>query len=487
MCMMFVFLALAVSVGPSAVVGQEPLSQSDACAAVTPQPLGVDLQPGVREFIADSYLSHAAEYPDPNEPVEVLQLYLDGQRLLWDLQVDEAAALFSEAVTLYPDSRHAHAGLGAALLAKYRRDQTSVDLQASVRELVQAADIGMSYGKMRYTGAIAQGFGLLGDEAGLRDFFSRALATGHGQYATHLHFAQGLALLGSAETDAWFQKTIELAPSGNIDAVAFYAEWLLDQGTPERVLEVIAPDEWAEYLHFLRGVALERMGRPDQAREEYEPYIEFSADFPAPSRYRIEGSKAQEGIIFEENSAGEGRSGVLSSPSCLVNISRSIYAEASTETGGAQRAVGWTMRTRIFNQVPGGGCKSFGITGITLCQKYVSAINTGFEACHVTGCRTSPSTDAAASDVYYGRTPQPILTTPHTTWCPSGYFIGCSPCAWPECRCSMDASYGAQASGPLYMWGTSGSCPATHPSNCGQDPWEICSNGGSDNCFYRVP
>jgi hypothetical protein len=226
---------------------------------------------------------------------------------------------------------------------------------------------------------------------------------------------------------------------------------------------------------------LERLGQPEEARREYEHYRRLNAAFPAPVRYRVTGSEAQAGLVFEG-----GIRPLWSESQAREKLSRSIYAEAEAETGGAQRAVGWTMRTRIFNHVPGSTCKQFGATGSTLCQKYVNVINYGFEPCR-DGCRTTPSTDQAASDVYYGRTPQPILTTPHTTWCPCGYYIGCDPCAWPECRCSMDASYGAQASGPLYTLGTSGSCPATHPSNCGQDPWEICSNGGSDNCFYRVP
>ena len=66
MCVMFVFLALAVSVSIGAAMGQESLSaQDDAQATTTPHPLESDFQPGVREFIANTYLAHAAEFPDP--------------------------------------------------------------------------------------------------------------------------------------------------------------------------------------------------------------------------------------------------------------------------------------------------------------------------------------------------------------------------------------------------------------------------------------
>lgn len=98
----------------------EPMSEDsctpDALAAVAEDET---LQPGVRQFIADTYLAHKAEYPDPNETVEALKTYLEGDQLLRDGRVDEATKLFRAGVALYPDSRHVQAGLAWAMQAAY--------------------------------------------------------------------------------------------------------------------------------------------------------------------------------------------------------------------------------------------------------------------------------------------------------------------------------------------------------------------------------
>jgi hypothetical protein len=55
------------------------------------------------------------------------------------------------------------------------------------------------------------------------------------------------------------------------------------------------------YLHFLRGVAAERLGRTDEARLAYGRYTAYSATIPAPERFRITGSplQAEAGIRFQ--------------------------------------------------------------------------------------------------------------------------------------------------------------------------------------------
>lgn len=41
------------------------------------------------------------------------------------------------------------------------------------------------------------------------------------------------------------------------------------------------------------------MGKLEEAKAEYAQFAAFSADFPAPDRYRIPGSSIQVGISFE--------------------------------------------------------------------------------------------------------------------------------------------------------------------------------------------
>jgi len=190
-----VLLTLLLGAGIITAVGQESLpTQDDVPATATLQPQGEDLQPGVREFIAGSSLSHAADYPDPNEPVEVLKLYLQGIQMLRDGKVNEAVALFKTAVGSYPDCRHAHAGLGRALRQKHQDSQAEDDLRAAVQEFILADEIGMKYGRVHYTRPIAEGLGHLKDSTALDSFFRKALEEGNEPYLASLHYAQGLSV-----------------------------------------------------------------------------------------------------------------------------------------------------------------------------------------------------------------------------------------------------------------------------------------------------
>ncbi len=475
-CAVLLATAFTTSEAPAAAENSRLYSYS---ASATPPPPEVDLQPGVLELIANTYLAHAAEFPDPNETVEALRLYLEGNKLLWENRVEEARDIFTRAVELQPDSRHAHAGLGGALWQRYQSTKKADDLRFAVEEFIHAAQIGIIYGKVRYTYSIAVGLAELRDVAHMEEFFRQALQLGDESYLTHLDYAQGLAMLGDLRAEEWYKKAIALQPKGNVDALAYYAEWLLDQGELNRVLELIPPTVPSPYLHLLRGVALERMGRIGEARQAYARYAPVSAIFPVPARYRIEGSVAQEGLYFE----GEAEE---PSPlqSCLTNISQSIYCEARGENGGGMRNVGWTMRNRVFAHTPSNPCLNFGISGATLCAKYVSAINAGFCAC-ADNCRTTSSTDWAAADIYYGRTPEG-----YTGWCPNGTYPECMyPCDPNRCRCSSDQTQGGRRYGMLYMYGTSGTCPSQHPccGACTVNRGKLCGNGGSDNCFYTVP
>ena len=55
-------------------------------------------------------------------------------------------------------------------------------------------------------------------------------------------------------------------------------------------LWILPQDSPVYYIHFLRGVARERLGRTEEARASYDLYREYSRSFPAPARFRISGS-----------------------------------------------------------------------------------------------------------------------------------------------------------------------------------------------------
>jgi len=81
---------LAPGERPSSTPGRAHGAQRSGSIPQPPPPPSDELQPGVWEFIANTYLAHAAEFPDPNETVEVLRLYLEGNKLLYEGQINEA-------------------------------------------------------------------------------------------------------------------------------------------------------------------------------------------------------------------------------------------------------------------------------------------------------------------------------------------------------------------------------------------------------------
>lgn len=435
---------------------------------------GTDLQPGVWDFIADTYLAHIAEYPDENEPVPLLRAYLEGQELLRQGKTDEALPLFQRVVAEFPECRHAHAGLGTALWQQYQGSQRFNDLRSAVQEFIRAADIGMSYGRVRYTGYLWQGLAQLGDNAAMDDFFQRAVQVGDNQYLVLMDYARGLGALADSRAEEWFQKAVAAQPADNVDALAYYGEWLLEQQREADVLQVIPPDAHIEYLHFLRGVALERLGRIEAAEHEYGQYTAFSLTSAAPDRFRIPESVAQKGIVFEGDSVVPLRP--CNGYGLLANV---IECESAGESEGGQRCVGWTVRTRVFKgTLP--GCVYVDNSGSTLSCKYESVITQPYQFVYSCGRSPGATPRHVRYDVWYGWAPDPT-----TGYCPNGSYC-CNACAG-SVHCSGSSQYGASNNGPMRFYGTTGSCPTGGEYSCLAYKGKVCKNGGSDHCFYNRP
>lgn len=100
-------------------------------------------------------------------------------------------------------------------------------------------------------------------------------------------------------TEAALKRATEADSTGA--ALVRYGEWLLDHNREEDALQEIPATSPLYYLHFLRGVAAERLGRPNEARRAYGRYTAYSATTPAPERFRIPGSRlqAEAGIRFQ--------------------------------------------------------------------------------------------------------------------------------------------------------------------------------------------
>ncbi|HQE93388.1 MAG TPA: tetratricopeptide repeat protein [Anaerolineae bacterium] len=440
---------------------------------------------------------YALDDADPNEPVEVIEIYWKGVELMREGRWKEAQSWFTDGILRYPDSRHLHEGLTQVLwYLAIDGAGGSVALEHAAQEVVQAVEIGLKFGKVRHTWLLAQVLGKTSDMATFSRLFEQALALDP-TFEVVLDYARGLSLLDNPDAEDIYRRAIELQPEGNIDAVAYYGEWLLGHKRADEVLMLIPTNAHAEYLHFLRGVALERLGRLDEAKAEYDQFVTFSVNFPAPNRYRITASKAQAGIQFEGNVRVNATDG-----QAVVGLSTLLKGEAGGDGSGQQRAEGWVVRNRVLRGSVS-GCPYVQNSGATYADKYKSVMcqSGQFDAMcsawcsnpSTTTCPTTPSTNHNANDVYYGYAPDPVASG---GYCPAGYdyntcnppHISCSPCD-SNVHCNGANTTGYSTAGGLFNYGTSGSCPSQYigPGCPPTSRGKVCGNGGSDNCFYTNP
>jgi tetratricopeptide (TPR) repeat protein len=475
---MSLLLMVCLGIGSGSAIAEETSYRDDEMQ--TPKDVG--FSKGVQQVIANTYLEHSAEYPDVNEPAALLQSYLEGRRQLRLGNTDAAIKIFRAAVKEFPDRRHAYAGLALGLWQQYEGTREMNVLRASVKAYLRAADIGMRYGRVLYTGYIGPGLTALKDKKRLDDFFQRALSVDDNRYLTLLDYARALATLSDTRAEEWYLKAINEQPAGNMDATTYYAEWLLDTGKEAEVIVFIGTDPPIDYLHFLRAVALERLGHTRDVGKEYDAYRRFNANFPAPAKYRIPGSRSQTGLIFEGDVPSS-----MSQVNALTALSRVISGEARGESSGGQRAVGWTVRTRVFRAYDvstacgGYGSPTNGVwgapsPGASLQTKYNAICNASGQFVQYT---PTPSTNSRADEVYFGAVPDPVVCN-----CKFGYIMGS--CCYGGC--SGESTQGAFPNGPAWFHNDAGgSAPSYHPSStCSEYKQETCSNGGVDNWFYKI-
>src|SRR3954470_2167788 len=235
---------------------------------------------------------------DPNESPEALSHYKEARRLLANGEKAEARALLAAAVVRFPDSRHLHQQY-AEVLWDLSGGKDRALLEQSGQEAARAFEIALRSGKVDYglTDRLAETLGRTGNRGLLDRLFQEALKLDPSA-VVYLDYARGLALLSDPREGDFFYKAAQLQPDG--DAMIQYGEWLLDHGKNQEALDRLPRSAPLRYVHFLRGVALERLGRAGEARQEYAQFQVYSATFPAPDRFRIPGSRLQAGIHFKE-------------------------------------------------------------------------------------------------------------------------------------------------------------------------------------------
>ncbi|HEV2856646.1 MAG TPA: hypothetical protein VHC97_27915 [Thermoanaerobaculia bacterium] len=234
---------------------------------------------------------------DAEESPEALAQYDEARRLLGAGEREEARALLAEATALYPESQRLHQQY-AELLWDLSRGTDRKLLKESGRETALALEAGLRAGSVDYqlTRRLADTLGRTGDRQTFERLFQQALARDPSA-AVYLDYARGLSLLGDPRAEDAFRQALQLQPEG--DAAADYGEWLLDHKRYQEALDVLPGSTPLYYVHFLRGFALEKLKRTEEARQEYAQFRDYSATFPAPARFRIPKSPAQAGIRFQ--------------------------------------------------------------------------------------------------------------------------------------------------------------------------------------------
>ncbi len=429
------------------------------------------LSPEVADYIQDNYLAHKPEFPDPGEPVSALRAFVEGQELLEKGEVEGALALFRQSVEEAPESRHAHAGLGRALLRRYQQTGDRATLAQAADALVRAHQVGLRNNRIRYTDELAVALGDLKDTERLSKVFEPLVARDASDWVVSLDYAVGLDRAGSERAGQWYAHSARVRPDGVPAPVVEYAKWLLARDMAAEAFVVLEPrlGEDSSIMHFYRGVAAERMGDAERAREAYQGAAGFSDVYPLPGAYRSV-LAAQSGVHFDDEARPQHH--------CAghTKMSEILYCEARGEGTGGMRAVGWAIRTRVWRGTEKTGC-TISNGGATTCDKYYSV---GMQSGQFYKCGVrDASSDSVAYDIYFGRVPDP-----YARWCATGTANSTNYCS---ALCSASTMEGASVDGPSFFYATSGTCPSVHPSGCGSAPSKTCGNGGSDNCFYRVP
>lgn len=455
----------------------------------------------IQEFILTTELAHSANYPDLSENINTIKLYLEGQEKLNKGDYTSASAIFESGISLHPNSRYMHEGLASALYKRYESSLNIADLRLSIQEFVAAEDIAIKYNKSRYTYPIAMGYGKLGDLTALHETFTHILTSASPSYLIYLHYAQGLAMLRNPQAEEMFINSVNLQLDDIHDATITYAEWLLDNDRPEGVLSLEQSNFKVTkstdspfsiisvidnpYWQFLQAVALERLGRLEEASEAYTAYQATGMNqlFPAPSRYKVEENNLQKGLLFDDQVKA-----AATETDAINMLSFTIACESNGEPTGAQRSVGWTVRTRVMraynvsSSCGGYNSSTNGVWGAlastaSLPNKYVAIMQAPsqfWESC--TWASRTSSTDWIAANVYNG-----WYNNPTNGYCPAGTLSG-SHCSG---NCTATSYTGASTTGPAWFVSNGAGCgPAG--CTCAVNIGATCGNTSPNNVFYRI-
>ena len=398
--MVLILTALAM-VLPSGVRGQEKI---DAKARTT------------QYLLENTYLGHAAEMPGLDEPMDVLQGYLDqGRHGPERPNAGREITIWKKLTERYPDSRYAYSGLGRAYRARFESSRSTQDLQRAIKAYARASEIALLQGRIRYTrelsATIVQAKSTESVEQldsksveqlnarsveQLDQVFGPLIAAGPDLAPKELYLAlvdygDGLAAL--ADERAWehFEQAITLRPQNNIEAINRYAKRLLERDRAREALDLLESrlnrDERIRRVKpaYLRKEAMTRLGldtsSADEEIEEIDRRLNQGTGAMTAETAKIVADIFSDPEKFVHNVATDDcrsttyaqRAVCTSYGQCyypyLVNLAEILWNEARGESWGQSDMVGWTVRNRALQRVscdayPGGTTSTTCLTAL---------------------------------------------------------------------------------------------------------------------------
>ncbi len=430
-----------------------------------------------------------------------------------------AQAVLEKALVEFPDNYHLHMLLAEVRWSFYSEStHRKKDLQGAAEEITRAVEFSLAKGDVNYSlySMAATILGQEGDIATIDQLFTEVLA--HDQtYTSYLSYAYALAEAGDPRAEELFKTAISAEGDQSPDAKGLYAEWLLRHGRNADVVALTGSgDAGLAYLSFLRGVALERLGRLDEARSAYEVYAFYARVLPVSPDFAIPNSSLQKGAGIQFSPGGFSPGGATSSPrssteslapkalsdtQALQGFFYVLDGEAGRQVQGAMRGEGWVVRNRVLrgSAGPNGSCptipEDFSAPladryKFVICQGSGAQFN-GIKPClpwcsnpnYICPIVPSLLVKQVATDVYYGLEPDPVAA-----YCPGGIKTWGGSYCDPSTRCVGD-TFTYLLFGPVFNYG-----PPKAPYTCPANPacpasliGKVCATSAIANCFYSQP
>ena len=212
--------------------------------------------------------------------------------------------VLENAVIQCPENRYYHEKLAYFLWHHYKDEEKNPALlEQAIKEAEIALDMGLGFHLPRLASKLSVE---LKDVETLDRIFEKVLATEDGKKLFYSAYIKALIKMNDPRIEEISKKALN---EEHVDEqlVLLYAEWLLDEGRESEV--ILLPTINHSNIYFYRGIALERLGRLDEAKSEYVKYKSYKIGSSRlnPERFQIPESELQKemDIHFRDDKVDE--------------------------------------------------------------------------------------------------------------------------------------------------------------------------------------